>query len=208
MEPAWIEKHAHYTTQLLQWRSSFQVIFGEEVRNGVIRTDKSTMLSIYYNLATILLASSIRHTEMLYDEYTHLFAEIVSKANHLLTNTDDLSNTSRFTLDVGTILPLFITATKCRDRRIRRQAISLLWSNARREGLCFDSITVARLCAWLSSIEGDGVQDESIPIPESARQMITYLNLSSDERWMAVQLTSSGLNPNGTHAIRETTFSW
>jgi hypothetical protein len=208
MEQAWIEKHAHYTTQLLQWRSSFQVIFGEEVRNGIARIDQSTMLSIYYNLATILLASSIRHTEMLYDEYTHLFAEIVSKASHLLTNTDDPSNTSRFTLDVGTILPLFVTATKCRDRKIRRQAIALLWSNARREGLCFDTITVARLCAWLSSIEGEGIQDESEPIAESARQMITYLNLSSDERWMAVQLTSSVVGLDGSHPCRETTFSW
>lgn len=207
--PAWIEKHAHYTTQLLQWRSSFQVIFAEEVRNGAIRTDKSTMLSIYYNLATILLASSVQHTEMLYDEYNHLFAEIVAKANHLLTATDDPSNTSRFTLDVGTILPLLITAIKCRDRRIRRQAITLLWSNARREGLCFDTITVARLCAWLSSIEGEGGKsDEGDVIPEERRQIITYLNLSSDERWMAVQLTSSVANGNGTHAYRETTFSW
>jgi hypothetical protein len=174
----------------------------------MIRTDKSTMLSIYYNLATILLAASVQHTEMLFDEYTPLFAEIISRANHLLSNTDDPTNTSRFTLDMGTILPLAITAVKCRDRRIRRQAIALLWSNARREGLCFDTITVARLCAWLSSIEGEGIQEDSEPIPEAARQMITYLHLSSEERWMAVQLTSAQMNANGTHAYRETTFSW
>jgi len=208
LTPAWLEMHEHYTKQLLQWRTSFQGIFVEELHSGAIRADMSTVLSIYYNLATILLAASVQHTEMIFDEYNHLFAEILSKCNHLLSNTDDPSNTSRFTLDVGTILPLAITATKCRDRRIRRQSIALLWSHARREGLCFDTITVARLCAWLSSIEGEGVQDDSEPILEPARQMITYLNLSSDERWMAVQLTSSVLSPNGTHAYRETTFSW
>jgi len=204
----WHEKHEHYTTQLLQWRSSFQVIHAEEVRAGMIRTDKSTMLSIYYNLATILLAASVQHSEMLFDEYTPLFAEILSRCNHLLSNTDDPTNTSRFTLDMGTILPLAFTASKCRDRKIRRQAIALLWSNARREGLCFDTITVARLCAWLSSIEGEGIQEDSEPVPESARQIITYLHLSSEERWMAVQLTSAQMNMNGTHAYRETTFSW
>lgn len=205
---SWIQRHEHYTAQLLQWRSAFQVIHAEEVRAGMIRIEKSTMLSIYYNLATILLGASVQHTEMLFEEYTPLFAEIITRVHHILSETDDPTNTSRFTLDMGTILPLAITAAKCRDRKIRRQAIALLWSRARREGLCFDTITVARLCAWLSSIEGGGIQDDSEPIPEAARQMITYLNLSSEERWMAVQITSAQMNPNGTYAYRETTFSW
>ena len=145
---------------------------------------------------------------MLFDEYTNLFAEIVTKAEQILTSSEDPSNTSRFTLDMGTILPLTVTALKCRDRRIRRQAITLLWSKARREGLCFDTILVARLCAWLSSIEGDGIQDESEPIPRSSRSIITYLHLNSEERWMAVQLTSDDNNAEGKHQYRETTFSW
>jgi hypothetical protein len=207
LTPSWLEIHEHYTTQLLQWRTSFQVIHAEEVRAGMIRTDKSTMLSIYYNLATILLAACTQHTEMLFDEYTPLFAEIISRVNYLLSNTDDPTNTSRFTLDMGTILPLAITAMKCRDRKLRRQAIALLWSKPRREGLCFDTITVARLCAWLSSIESECQEDAEL-IPESSRQIITHLHLSSEERWMAVQLTSSQMNENGTNAYRETTFSW
>lgn len=63
---------------------------------------------------------------MLFDEYTALFAEIISQCNHLLSNTDDPTNTSRYTLDIGTILPLAITAVKCRDKEIRRQVIALL----------------------------------------------------------------------------------
>jgi hypothetical protein len=205
--PSWREKHEHYTTQLLQWRSAFQAIHAEEVRSGVIRIDRTAILSIYYNLATILLAASVQHTEMLYDDYTPLFAEIIAKSDQLLAS-DEPSATSRFTLDMGTILPLAITAVRCRDRRIRRQAITLLWSKARREGLCFDTIMVARLCAWLASIEGEGIQEESVSIPESARWMITYLHLSSEERWMAAQLTSARMNDNETYSHRATTFSW
>jgi hypothetical protein len=170
--------------------------------------DSSDMLSIYFNVATVLLASSLEHTEMLYDEYTALFSEIVTKAHQLIQSSEDPSNSSRFTLDMGTILPLMVTATKCRDRRIRRQAIALLWSKARREGLCYDTITVARLCAWLSSIEGDGVQEDSEPIPEAKRYWISYMHLSSEEHWLAVQLTSATTNDNGEHTFRETTFSW
>jgi hypothetical protein len=204
----WTRQHEHYSTSLLRWRSAFQVIHAEELRAGTIRPEGSNMLSIYYNIATILLASSVQHTEMLYDEYTPLFSEIISKTNQMFSSDDDPSNTSRFTLDMGTILPLTITAVKCRDRRIRRQAIALLWSKARREGLCFDTIIIARLCAWVSSIEGEGAQEDSEPIPETSRQVISYLHLSSEERWLAVQLTSATLNDKGTHQYRETTFSW
>jgi len=134
------------------------------------------------------------------------FAEIISRCNQLLSSTDDPTNTVRFTLDLGTILPLASTAIKCRDKKVRRQAIALLWWNSRREGLCFDTITMARFCAWLSSIEG--TLEDTEQIPESARQIITYLNLSYEERWMAVQLTSSQINENGMHTYKETTFSW
>lgn len=168
------------------------------------------MLSIYYNIATMLLASSLTHSEMMYDEYTPLFAEIISKAQLILWNSDDSSNTSRFTLDMGTILPLVMTAVKCRDRQIRRQAIALLWSQARREGLCFDTIIMARICAWLASIEVQSAQGgtEAARIPETSRWTMTYLHMNSEERWLAAQLTCMKPKGNGLHAYRETVFSW
>lgn len=205
--PCWNRLHNHYTTQLLRWRKAFQSIHAEESHNGGISADETHMLNIYYNVATILVASSVPHTETLYDEYNHIFAEIICKAQILLSSPDDPRITSRFTLDMGIILPLVITAVKCRDRRIRRQAIALLWSKARREGLCFDSISAARICAWLLSIEGEGIQEDDQPIPESSRWVISYLHLNSEERWLAVQLTSKqGENENPRY--RETTFSW
>ncbi|RAL60230.1 hypothetical protein DID88_000010 [Monilinia fructigena] len=205
--PYWNRLHNHYTTQLLRWRKAFQSVHAEEAHSGIISANATHMLSIYYNIATILVASSVPHTEMLYDQYNHLFAEIICKAQILLSSPDDPSNASRFTLDMGTILPLVITAVKCRDRRIRRQAIALLWSKARREGLCFDTISVARICAWLSSIEGEGVQEDHQPIPESSRWVISYLHLNSEERWLAVQLTLKQ-GENGNPKYKVTTFSW
>ncbi|TAQ90826.1 hypothetical protein B7494_g856 [Chlorociboria aeruginascens] len=145
-------------------------------------------LEIHPGLSNTHTTPPSLHTEMLYDEYTALFAEIVSKSQLILSTSDNHNNTARFTLDMGTILPLVITAVKCRDRKIRRQAIALLWSKARREGLSFDTILVARICSWLLSIESEGIPDFE-PIPESSRWMITYLHLNSNERWMAVQLT-------------------
>lgn len=204
----WVTQHEHYSNQLNIWRAGFQVVYAGEIKNGAVLTDTTNILSIYYNLATVLLASSVQHSEMLYDEFQALFAEIIQKSHQLISKPDEPTNTARYTVDMGTVLPLAITAIKCRDRRIRRQAIALLWSKARREGLCFDTITVARLCAWLSSIEGEGIQEDSETIPEPARYVVTYLHINSEERWLAVQLTSAVANADGNLSYRETTFSW
>ncbi|KAI9648892.1 hypothetical protein NHQ30_001458 [Ciborinia camelliae] len=63
-----------------------------------------------------------------------------------------------FALDLGIIPPLFVVATKCRDRSLRREAISLLTSSHRREGM-WDS----RLCAvvgnWIMRVEEEGLSD-------------------------------------------------
>ncbi|CAG8981267.1 hypothetical protein HYALB_00003865 [Hymenoscyphus albidus] len=204
----WLQQHGHYSNQLNQWRAAFQAVYAGEIKNGAVLTDATNILSIYYNLATVLLASSVEHSEMLYDEFTALFAEIIAKSQALITKPDEPTNTARYTLDMGTVLPLAITAIKCRDRKLRRLAIQLLWSKPRREGLCFDTITVARLCAWLSSIEGEGIQEDSDSIPEAARYVVTYLHINSEERWLAVQLTSAVTRLDGTLSYKETTFSW
>ncbi|KAJ1329217.1 transcriptional activator protein UGA3 [Microdochium nivale] len=57
-----------------------------------------------------------------------------------------------FSADLGIIPPLFVVATKCRERKIRRSAIRLLGSSSRREGM-WDSDLSARIGAWVASIE-------------------------------------------------------
>lgn len=57
-----------------------------------------------------------------------------------------------FSADLGIVPPLFVVATKCRDPDIRRQAISLLNSSSRREGM-WDSELAARIGIWIAGIE-------------------------------------------------------
>lgn len=57
-----------------------------------------------------------------------------------------------FSADLGIVPPLFVVATKCRDPVIRRQAIQLLRSSARREGM-WDSELAARIGIWIAGIE-------------------------------------------------------
>ncbi|KAL0944016.1 C6 zinc finger domain protein [Colletotrichum truncatum] len=57
-----------------------------------------------------------------------------------------------FSADLGIVPPLFVVATKCRHPIIRRQAIQLLSSSARREGM-WDSELTARIGQWVVNIE-------------------------------------------------------
>ncbi|KAF4617105.1 hypothetical protein G7Y89_g15044 [Cudoniella acicularis] len=61
-----------------------------------------------------------------------------------------------FALDLGIIPPLFVVATKCRDRKLRRDAIKLLMSSPRREGM-WDSILSGRVGQWIMEIEEEGM---------------------------------------------------
>lgn len=66
-----------------------------------------------------------------------------------------------FSADMGIIPPLYVVATKCRNYMIRRQAIQLLRSSSRREGM-WDSQLCARIGVWVASIE-----EEEDPAPVS-----------------------------------------
>ncbi|KAK9777886.1 hypothetical protein SCAR479_05569 [Seiridium cardinale] len=72
-----------------------------------------------------------------------------------------------FSADLGIVPPLFVVATKCRDPTIRRQAIQLLMSSSRREGM-WDSELIARIGMWIMAIEEeDGGPGES-PRPSTS----------------------------------------
>ncbi|TAQ86586.1 hypothetical protein B7494_g5084 [Chlorociboria aeruginascens] len=73
-----------------------------------------------------------------------------------------------FALDLGIVPPLFVVATKCRDRKLRREAISLLISSPRREGM-WDSILSARVASWIMEIEEE---DLSPYVPATAAEII------------------------------------
>ncbi|KAK4237832.1 hypothetical protein C8A03DRAFT_15666 [Achaetomium macrosporum] len=61
-----------------------------------------------------------------------------------------------FSADLGIVPPLFVVATKCREPHIRRQAIQLLRSSARREGM-WDSELAARIGIWIAEVEEEDV---------------------------------------------------
>jgi hypothetical protein len=82
---------------------------------------------------------------------------------------DYLHIKASFALDLGIVPPLFVVATKCRDRKIRREAIRLLLSSPRREGM-WDSILSGRVAQWIVEIEEEGLSPYEGPWGRAAME--------------------------------------
>lgn len=73
-----------------------------------------------------------------------------------------------FSADLGIVPPLYVVATKCRVPHVRRQAIQLLRSSARREGM-WDSELTARIGMWIMDVEEeDSYHQNFMPSPGSS----------------------------------------
>lgn len=76
-----------------------------------------------------------------------------------------------FALDLGIVPPLFVVATKCRDRKLRREAIKLLLSSPRREGM-WDSILCGKVAEWIMEVEERGMRRFESWDPVGANEVV------------------------------------
>ncbi|KAI1799374.1 hypothetical protein F4811DRAFT_565613 [Daldinia bambusicola] len=140
-------------------------------------------------MGEILFYMTFSDTELQFDAHLQQFKDIVNLAvevvgdeerraaakrcpnpefcHHQPTHPDNFGGqyTARhikpsFSADLGIVPPLFVVGTKCRDPVTRRQAIQLLRTSSRREGM-WDSELAARISMWVMEIEeADDVNDE------------------------------------------------
>lgn len=95
-----------------------------------------------------------------------------------------------FSADLGIVPPLFVVATKCRDPLTRQQAIQLLRTSSRREGM-WDSELCAQIGIWIAKIEEE--EDDGLrPV-------------SSSTEASRISIGSPGSMSNGSPAYGEET---
>ncbi|QSZ36950.1 hypothetical protein DSL72_009041 [Monilinia vaccinii-corymbosi] len=120
-----------------------------------------------------------------------------------------------FALDLGIVPPLFVVATKCRDRKVRREAISLLMSSHRREGM-WDSRLCAGVGNWIMHVEEEGL-DEYAPggasetqfVGEERRVMVMEIGFNLERRWAMLRCGTRGVRKGDFDPrARETPVRW
>lgn len=114
--PHLAERSIRLQTQLQSWHDALLAIMDTDAQ-------ASASLLTHYQACRLWLSTRLIGGEMVFDEYTHEFKEILRCAEIYLANRGERST---FTFEVGVVPPLYLVATKCRVPSIRRKAIELM----------------------------------------------------------------------------------
>lgn len=160
-------EQARYLELLGRWHAAFAPVFAEARRtkrdnmHGYLR-------AVSVQAQYLLLVISVRTVCFSSFEGTHAstpqFRELVRLAGLLLPHQPRHGRCiETFTLDNGLVLPLWVTACKCRDAEVRAEATRLLERYPRRDGL-WDSRAMRAIALANRTIEmenrepGDGLK--------------------------------------------------
>ncbi|KAA8641973.1 uncharacterized protein ATNIH1004_010912 [Aspergillus tanneri] len=140
-DPAAFAQLAILHTNLAQWLLAFQRL---TVKKGV-SSDKGAAAAILVEIRYFYMFfqrfTCRNYIETSYDQFNSMFERIVLLCRMLVdgmspSNTTPLTTPEvTFTLDSGAIPSLYLTAIKCRESSIRREAISLLHRYPCQEGM-------------------------------------------------------------------------
>lgn len=211
-QPHWILDEADACATLLQqFEDAFWPILNQSGDESVIDSG-AVILYLCNKISAMYLQVSVVRGESHWDGFTQHFEEIISRSAKVVerTRTLDPSKTGIFTFDLGIIPPLHLAALKCREPRLRRQAIALLLSTPRREG-CWDGVLLGKVDSWIMQIEEEGM-DEFGFIPDSSRWRLGEIKSCPQDRWIWVKCLQDSYDLSGqwTHgtSIKETRITW
>ncbi|PWY75413.1 hypothetical protein BO70DRAFT_340431 [Aspergillus heteromorphus CBS 117.55] len=145
-----------------------------------------TVLKLWSETIYIMAASENRlgGAESRFDAFHLHFGHAVALAKTLLISSTAQSNMPSFSIGMGIIAPLFFCAFKCRDWYIRREALLLLRSCQRQEGLWTTPGAVLVL-ERLIEIESEGLLPGDL-VPEAARIDSIHVNILPDDRKIGI----------------------
>lgn len=166
-------------TELDKWHQRFCAIGLTLDSNNATSAEKYVVAKLLQAHATfrISIATSMVISEMKNDSLTAEFEDILRYGRFGILATRYPDGTQPpFSLETSMALPLFVCATKCRDYRIRHQALDLLQEAPPVQGLC-NAATHAVMAAKVVALEEEAaaaaaglvVDEKNMFIPEECR---------------------------------------
>jgi Fungal specific transcription factor domain len=159
-------------------------------------------MRIFFIGLRIGLENCFQKDEVSYDTFAPRFLEILSISKSIL-------NTYENTFFIPTsqvVLGLGLVARKCRISYVRREAIGLLRTMARREVFC-DSVILARICEWTADLEEEGMVDGYVPEESRTRDVVIFPDPRRHGVNVSCLLPKKGGLP-GEMVKRETLVQW
>lgn len=175
--PALFNEQTSLNNELAFWTSAFAPLLSSSLTTTTTAPQdaiSALTLTISSLAAQISLRAAFFTNESSYDTFLPQFSLINTHARSLLQMQSTLDKARhtretkggtrystgegmRFAFDIGVVPALYLVAVKCRDRRVRREAMVLLERYPRREGV-WDSVATAAIAKWVVRLEEDGAR--------------------------------------------------
>ena len=125
----------------------------------------------------------------------HHFQRVVGYIEELAKRLFDPSTTGSFSFDLGYAIPLYFTATRCRDPLLRRRAVHLMKTYPRQEGICQSVMAAAVASAWIE-VEERGLEyvqcASNIPEDQRIRFIDTKIDVEQKSALVKVATLDCG----------------
>ena len=150
------------------------------------------MLRIQHFFSWFVVSTLRDRTETVCDRYHAEYAEVVDLAKQYVERTNQTADLCGFSLESGILRSLYVVGLKCRDSRIRRQAVELLRDSPVQEGLWSGKVFAAYVQRVIDVEEAQARQLRP-DIPE--RQALTYNTVPESSRMRDVVLATDDTRP-------------
>lgn len=112
-------------------------------------------IRLYHTIARLLVKTTLFGPETRWDNMLGYFERVLGYAEYLVFQTPKSTLHNTVSLEPGLVIPLFLTATRCRHPQLRRQAIAYMWILKRLEGMWASEAAAAAAEKVLAVEEGD-----------------------------------------------------
>jgi hypothetical protein len=166
-----------YTMEFLRWAAAFEPLY-QQLRNSADPRLRLAVSTMYCNckISSVTLNSTPDPNSCSFDKHIADFRAISAICRSLVDEfyrPGTRRQQPYFVMNHGLIVVLHTINMFCRDRRLRREGISLLRQMNCREGV-WDSNMMAEMDERLMEVEEEGVDTYYIP----AKSRVTKLNVS------------------------------
>ncbi|KAF2650214.1 hypothetical protein K491DRAFT_683196 [Lophiostoma macrostomum CBS 122681] len=215
VDPMLKQEQEHYSAGMDRWLEAFHPVFktieGDSkarLRDQVI----AAMLQIHGLATKITIAGVCFTDEILYDQFLPEFAEIVRLAGDVAAARNAKSEqrsdndfwSGSFTLDLGIIEPLFRLLMRCRDPKLRREAIAILKSW--HVECWWDPLMIVAIGEFIMEVEEESMSDGFIPA--ESRAILTAKSHCTADRFMLVQCVQKAGGLDGGMKWTDKWVSW
>lgn len=182
------QRQAKLQGSMSQWNKAYSPLFLSACQKPANREYLGILqLRICMWKCEIVLATSLSSSEVIYDDFTAEFRRITHFARVLLQKDQEVRQAigPKLQYGMGLIMALFFTATRCRDRNVRREAVTILREWPCTNGI-WHSLQAAKVAEWIVSLEEESSGGAEV-LPVDCRVQLQSLKVTWQKGEIAVE---------------------